>query len=48
MKYQAFMIGHNPPDDWEGGAYVYKGFSKDDSAWNFWQRYRDYMSGQPW
>jgi phenylpropionate dioxygenase-like ring-hydroxylating dioxygenase large terminal subunit len=46
MKYQAF-VGHNPPDDWEGGGLVYDGFSKDDCAWNFWMRYRDYMSGGP-
>jgi nitrite reductase/ring-hydroxylating ferredoxin subunit len=45
MRYQSF-VGHNPPDDWEGGAYVYKGFSKDDSAWNWWLRYRDYLSGE--
>jgi phenylpropionate dioxygenase-like ring-hydroxylating dioxygenase large terminal subunit len=46
MRYQAF-VGHNPPSDWEGGAYVYKGFSKDDSAWNWWLRYRDYFTGRP-
>jgi nitrite reductase/ring-hydroxylating ferredoxin subunit len=44
MRYQAF-VGHNPPEGWGGGAEVYDGFSKDDSAWNWWQRYRDYMSG---
>jgi hypothetical protein len=44
MRYQTF-VGHNPPDGWEGGAYVYPGFSKDDSAWHFWSRYRDYLSG---
>jgi phenylpropionate dioxygenase-like ring-hydroxylating dioxygenase large terminal subunit len=46
MRYQAF-VGHNPPEGWEGGAEVYVGASKDDSAWNFWLRYRDYMSGGP-
>jgi nitrite reductase/ring-hydroxylating ferredoxin subunit len=44
MRYQSF-VGHNPPEGWEGGAYVYKGFSKDDSAWNWWLRYRDYITG---
>ena len=44
MRYQAF-IGHNPPHGWEGGAHVYPGFSKDDSAWDFWQRYREYFDG---
>jgi hypothetical protein len=46
MRYQAF-VGHNPPDGWEGGEEVYDGFSKDDSAWNWWQCYRDYMTGRP-
>jgi hypothetical protein len=46
MRYQAFA-GHNPPEDWKGGAYAYAGFSKDDSGWDFWMRYRDYMSGGP-
>jgi hypothetical protein len=46
MRYQAF-VGHNPPEGWEGGEEVYDGFSKDDSAWNWWLRYRDYMSGGP-
>jgi phenylpropionate dioxygenase-like ring-hydroxylating dioxygenase large terminal subunit len=46
MRYQAF-VGHNPPPDWEGGAYAYAGFSKDDSGWDFWKRYRQYMSGGP-
>jgi hypothetical protein len=46
MRYQAF-VGHNPPEGWEGGEEVYEGFSKDDSAWNFWLRYRDYLSGAP-
>ncbi|MCU1360037.1 MAG: aromatic ring-hydroxylating dioxygenase subunit alpha [Ilumatobacteraceae bacterium] len=46
MKYQAF-VGDNPLDDWKGGAYAYTGFSKDDSAWDWWMRYRQYMSGDP-
>jgi hypothetical protein len=45
MHYQAFL-GHTPPEGWPGPEEVYDGFSKDDSAWNFWQRYRDYMSGE--
>ena len=44
MRYQAF-VGHNPPEGWDGPEEVYQGFSKDDSAWNFWLRYRDYLSG---
>jgi nitrite reductase/ring-hydroxylating ferredoxin subunit len=46
MRCQAF-VGHNPPAGWPGGALVYDGFSKDDCHWNFWLRYRDYMSGGP-
>ena len=44
MRYQSF-VGDSRPDWWEGGEGVHAGFSKDDSAWNFWLRYRDYMSG---
>jgi hypothetical protein len=46
MRYQAF-VGHNPPEGWQGGGYVYDGFTKDDCAWNFWLRYRDYFTGAP-
>jgi nitrite reductase/ring-hydroxylating ferredoxin subunit len=46
MRNQAF-VGHNPPVDWPGGALVYDGFSKDDCHWNWWLRYRDYMTGDP-
>ncbi|MCU1360036.1 MAG: (2Fe-2S)-binding protein [Ilumatobacteraceae bacterium] len=46
MRNQAF-VGHKPPDDWPGGALVYDGFSKDDCHWNWWLRYRDYMTGNP-
>jgi nitrite reductase/ring-hydroxylating ferredoxin subunit len=45
MSHQAF-VGHNPPPNWPGGALVYDGFSKDDCHWNWWLRYRDYMSGE--
>ena len=45
MRYQAF-VGHNPPEGWDGPEEVYEGFSKDDSAWNFWLRYRDYLTGE--
>jgi hypothetical protein len=46
MRYQAF-VGDHPLEDWKGGAYAYTGFSKDDSAWDWWMRYRQYMSGDP-
>jgi phenylpropionate dioxygenase-like ring-hydroxylating dioxygenase large terminal subunit len=44
MRYQAF-VGDKAPNGWEGPEEVYDGFTKDDSAWNFWLRYRDYLSG---
>jgi phenylpropionate dioxygenase-like ring-hydroxylating dioxygenase large terminal subunit len=44
MHYQAF-VGDKAPEGWDGPEEVYDGFSKDDSAWNWWLRYRDYMSG---
>jgi nitrite reductase/ring-hydroxylating ferredoxin subunit len=46
FRNQAFL-GHTPPADWPGGELVYDGFSKDDCHWNWWVRYRDYMTGDP-
>lgn len=46
MHYHGFA-GHHPPDGWKGGAEVYPGISRDDSAWHFWLRYRAYMRGTP-
>jgi nitrite reductase/ring-hydroxylating ferredoxin subunit len=46
MRNQAF-VGHKPPIDWPGGGLVYDGFSKDDCHWNWWLRYRDYLTGDP-
>lgn len=47
LKYNSLM-GVNKPDDWGAGGLVYAGFSKDDSQWNWWMRYRDFMMGSPW
>jgi phenylpropionate dioxygenase-like ring-hydroxylating dioxygenase large terminal subunit len=43
IKYQA-LTGHNPPKDWPGGGFVYNGFTKDDTQWNWWLNYRRLMS----
>jgi phenylpropionate dioxygenase-like ring-hydroxylating dioxygenase large terminal subunit len=48
MRYRGFSSGEPPEPGWGGGCETYTGFSKDDSAWNFWLRYRDYMTGTPW
>jgi phenylpropionate dioxygenase-like ring-hydroxylating dioxygenase large terminal subunit len=40
-------LGHNPPEWWEGPEQVRCGYTKEDAAWLFWLRYRDYISGQP-
>jgi len=43
LKYQA-MTGDKKPDGWPGGGYVYAGFTKDDTQWNWWLNYRRLMS----
>jgi hypothetical protein len=48
MRYRAFTNGEPPEAGWGGGAETYTGFSKDDSAWNWWLRYRDYMTDSVW
>jgi hypothetical protein len=45
MKYQA-LRGESKPGWWPGGGYVSEGFSRDDSQWNWWLRYRCYMLGK--
>jgi nitrite reductase/ring-hydroxylating ferredoxin subunit len=44
IKYQA-ISGENRPDDWPAtaGGKVYNGFSKDDTQWNFWLRWKEMM-----
>src|SRR3546814_5489602 len=39
LKYQA-LTGHNKPEGWPGGGYVYDGFTKDDTQWMWWLAYR--------
>ncbi|MGH7858473.1 MAG: SRPBCC family protein [Candidatus Binatia bacterium] len=38
MKYNA-ILGENRPASWPGPGVVYAGFSKDDTNWDFWQRW---------
>jgi phenylpropionate dioxygenase-like ring-hydroxylating dioxygenase large terminal subunit len=45
LKYQA-LLGEKKPEGWVGGGYVYEGFTKDDTQWNWWLAYRDLMSGE--
>jgi phenylpropionate dioxygenase-like ring-hydroxylating dioxygenase large terminal subunit len=42
------LLGISKPADWPGGGEVYAGPSSDDNQWNFWMRYLDFMTGQPW
>lgn len=43
LKYYA-LLGENKPKDWPGGGYVYEGFTKDDTQWNWWLYYRELMT----
>lgn len=43
LKYQA-LLGVNKPEGWPGGGFVYDGFTKDDTQWNWWMYYRELMS----
>src|SRR5690606_33192935 len=45
LKYGA-MLGENKPADWPGGAYVYDGFTKDDTQWHWWNYYFDLMTAK--
>lgn len=45
MKYQA-IGGVNKPADWPGNGFVYDGFTKDDTQWNWWLAYSRMMKGE--
>ena len=45
MKYQA-LLGQKKPEDWPGGGYVYDGFTKDDTQWNWWLYWRELMAAK--
>ncbi|MET0133342.1 MAG: Rieske 2Fe-2S domain-containing protein [Kibdelosporangium sp.] len=46
MSYRS-SIEQNPPDWWPGPEQVRCGYTREDAAWRFWLRYRDYLSGRP-
>lgn len=43
MKYQA-VCDQPPRANWPGPGLVYEGFTKDDTQWNWWLRWRELMS----
>jgi phenylpropionate dioxygenase-like ring-hydroxylating dioxygenase large terminal subunit len=43
LKYGA-LLGEKKPEDWPGGAYVYEGFTKDDTQWHWWKYYFELMT----
>jgi hypothetical protein len=47
MRYPA-LLGTQPLDGFVGPGLVYAGMSKDDGQWNWWLRYRDFLSGTAW
>lgn len=47
MRYHARTGEGTKPDDWPGPGRVYAGFSKDDTQWNWWQRYFELMTEGP-
>ncbi|WP_264004695.1 aromatic ring-hydroxylating oxygenase subunit alpha [Mycolicibacterium sphagni] len=47
LRYQA-ITGENKPADWPGPGHIYAGFPKDDTQWNWWVRYTEFMEGRPW
>lgn len=42
LKYWA-SAENKAPDGWPGGGEYYSGFAKDDTQWNWWSRYFDYL-----
>jgi hypothetical protein len=42
------LLGERRPADWPAGGLVYDGPSSDDNEWNWWMRYREFMTGKPW
>ena len=47
LKYGS-LLGVHKPADWGGPGLVYDGMSKDDNQWNWWLRYREFMTGRAW
>jgi hypothetical protein len=42
------LLGERRPADWPAGGLVYDGPSSDDNQWNWWMRYREFMTAQVW
>jgi phenylpropionate dioxygenase-like ring-hydroxylating dioxygenase large terminal subunit len=42
------LLGVKRPADWPAGGLVYDGPSSDDNQWNWWMRYRQFMTGHMW
>jgi hypothetical protein len=40
------LLGERRPPNWPAGGLVYDGPSSDDNQWNWWLRYREYLTGQ--
>jgi nitrite reductase/ring-hydroxylating ferredoxin subunit len=40
------LLGVRRPANWPAGGLVYDGPSSDDNQWNWWLRYREYMTGE--
>jgi hypothetical protein len=43
MKYQA-ICDQPKQANWPGPATVYEGFTKDDTQWNWWLKWRELMT----
>jgi hypothetical protein len=44
MRYPG-LLGVTKKDGFTGPGLVYSGMSKDDTQWNWWLRYREFMLG---
>jgi nitrite reductase/ring-hydroxylating ferredoxin subunit len=45
LKYHA-LLGEKKPEGWPGGGFVYDGFTKDDTQWNWWLYWRELMTAK--
>jgi hypothetical protein len=42
------LLGIRQPPDWPAGGLVHDGPSSDDNQWNWWMRYREFMTSRVW
>jgi phenylpropionate dioxygenase-like ring-hydroxylating dioxygenase large terminal subunit len=47
LRYGA-LLGEKKPAGWPGPGHVHAGVSKDDNQWNWWMRWAEFMSGDPY